>query len=217
MLESPSRRYVAASAVRLGNAGFATFAFCIWVANVALAQTGYADEKSTPRERRSADISGVITIRDDDPLGADRMARIEALIKVVQDDRLVKVDRLRIHKAMLRLGRMKALEAVPAIVERLDLHVSTRGRLWQTGDPPAASVQFPAIKALSQIGTRALPRIVDAVATQARSATFRWNALLAVIAITGNRKKADEYVRERIELYHNGSKRAPLLLGGSNK
>lgn len=174
---------------------------------------GQSDPKEKQIEQNNA-LLGIVNIGVENHLGKERVKRIKELIAVVQNDQLIAKDRLEIHKAMLRLGRLKAIEAAPAIVERLDLHlVKEETLIMQALLPP--QVHYPAIMALSQIGNQTLPIIADAVAHKERNPRFKKNAFYTIVLITGHHDKAEQYMRERVSLYRQGIERLKPFIKGT--
>lgn len=172
---------------------------------------GQSDPTEKQIEQNNA-LFGVVKIYVVDPQGKERVKRIKELIAVVQNDQLIAKDRLEIHKAMLRLGRLKAIEAAPAIVERLDLHLVKEETLLE-GSLLPPQVHFPAIMALSQIGKQTLPIIADAVSHKERNPRFKQNAFYTIVLITGHHDKAQKYLREHISLYRQGIERLKATFG----
>jgi hypothetical protein len=179
----------------------------------ALRAAGKETENEQERKEKHDANFGKLTIKEKDPVVTERTERIKELIAVVEDDSLVKKNRLKIHKAMVRLGRMKAVEAVPAIVERLDLHIAESGRLVIMSEPRPYEDAYPAMQALMAIGEPALPFIADALGAKPRSEKYKRLVRTTVVLIAGNKGKARQYLRERIRLYEKGKKELyPLTL-----
>jgi hypothetical protein len=175
------------------------------------------DPDTEPRSKAEREFdeklarTGVVRLREDDPMGEDRTKRIAALVAIVRSEDLVAKDRTKVHNAILRLGRLKALEGADALAERLDLHLTPSGLLL-AGDRVIDDVEYPAIGALVAIGEGALPYIVDALFERERSKMFRWNALFAISWIAGGDEKGKKYLRRRLALYNRGAKDLTELL-----
>jgi hypothetical protein len=177
-------------------------------------QAGEPDTKPRPKAEQAEDEKnaswGRLSVTAVDPMGTDRMKRIESLVAIVRSDELLAKDRTKVLKAIVRLGRMKALEAAGQIVERLDIHVAARGKTIGRLHP--MPVAFPAIGALMEIGEGALPYICDALADPERSPKFRRVACSALKRVAGGEVKAEQYLRRRLAIYGQGVKVLTYLL-----
>jgi hypothetical protein len=111
--------------------------------------------------------------------------RIQRLIATINEDKLAKSDLPQVLEAIHELGRLRAVEAAPALVERIEL----RDDLKHTLDPQMGEL-YPAMGALTQIGERALPAILQAIAAQERSDHFVGLCAETVLAIRNGQKAA---------------------------
>jgi len=156
----------------------------------------------------------VVTVKGTsaDLTGASRLRHIHELIALAKNDQIAATNRALVVGAIRKLGELRAVEAAPAIAERLDFHMNKSGvALRRESLPPRA--YYPAIKALIDIGGAALPVIADALAAKSRSPLYNRNAMATLTGITGHRSRAQKYVRQRIELYKAGVKRLGVLVG----
>jgi hypothetical protein len=121
---------------------------------------------------------------------AERAAKIEGLRSVLRDEGLRKSDPGRVYKAIEELGREKATEAIPELVQLLsfekevdtsagDFHIVTIGE------------RYPAAGALYQIGEDALPALVQVVGTEDEDSLAGRNALYSIDAILVRKSPAD--------------------------
>jgi hypothetical protein len=218
--DSRDRWTLAGRILLLGSVTLLAGAFCQFASGATPVaapkpKAGEPDTKPRPKAEQAEDENranwGELSVTAVDPMGEDRMKRITSLVAIVRSDELVTTDRTKVLKAIVRLGRMKALEAAGPILERLDLHVAAGGRIIRHGIP-RMDVSYPAIKALTDIGEGALPYICDALADPKRSPRFRPIACIALIYVAGGRDKAETYLRSRLAMYGEGVKVLTYLL-----
>jgi hypothetical protein len=210
-------RILLLGSVTLLAGAFCQFAFSATPGTEPKPKAGEPNTKPRSEAERKAGEQlagmGIVRVREDDPMGEGRTKRIAALVAIVRSDDLVAKDRTKVHNAMLRLGRMKALEGAGALVERLDLHLTPSGLIRHT-EIPARHVEYPAMKALMAIGEGAMPCIADALFAQKRSAKFKSNALLTIhMIMDGDLAKAQKYLRERLAMHNAAAKDLPKMLG----
>ena len=176
------------------------------------------DTKPRPKAEQAKDEEDAalsrFRAREEDPMGEDRMKRIESLVAIVRSEELVTKDRTKLFNAVLRLGRMKAVEGAGAIAERLDLYIRTKGRVHRPLGVPSYDDEYPALPVLAEIGEGALPYIADALFARKRSAKFKSNALIAIHRIMGgDLEKAKKYLRGRLAMHNAATKDLPKMLG----
>jgi hypothetical protein len=210
-------RILLLGSVTLLAGAFCQFAFSATPGTEPKPKAGEPNTKPRSEAERKAGEQlarmGIVRVREDDPMGEGRAKRIAALVAIVRNTDLVAKDRTKVHNAILRLGRMKALEGAEALAERLDLHLTPSGRISSIGIP-TPDQEYPAIKALVAIGEGALPHITDALFAQKRSAQFKRNALFAVIMIMDlDLAKTQKYLRRRLAMYKVAAEDLPKMLG----
>lgn len=121
---------------------------------------------------------------------AERAAKIARLRSVLRDEGLRSADPERVHKAIEELGREKAAEAIPELVQLLtferqvdtsagDFHIIT------------LSERYPAAGALYQIGEDALPALVQVIETEGEESVASQTALYDINAILIRKNPAD--------------------------
>ena len=162
-------------------------------------------------EQRKA-ISSIVQLQRYEAMRQERVAK---LLAIVADDQLAASkrweDRSRVNEAIKALGELKAVEAAPALIERLDMHVNPTGFIKIGEIPPTENI-YPAAKALITMGKPALPFVADGLPQKNRSDLFGRNAWYTIVRIEGSPKKALAYLNGRIELYRRGAPRLEKMV-----
>jgi hypothetical protein len=144
-----------------------------------------------------------------------RAERIAELLAIARDETLAKDKPEAVKKAMLALGEMKALEAIPVLIEKLTWRGPESPRMQHVGE------MFPASDALVKMGPIVLPYVADAIALRPRDPRindpdFLWEhreafsfdcaAHHVLVSLLGRVTKTNEYLATRIALYEQGVK-----------
>lgn len=147
-----------------------------------------------------------------------RAQKIARLVAMVEDENLAQTDRSKVVAAIQQLGEMRAHVAAVVLAEKLDFHVNKEG-IIRHNEPPSPDEEYPAVRALIQIGDPAVPSVIGAVAANERSPLFLRNAAYTIIKITGGEEAAQKLVadaaKERLKKAERIQKFSDLLKGTS--
>ena len=121
---------------------------------------------------------------------AERAAKIVELRSVLHNEQLRKAEPERVYKAMEELGREKADEAIPELIQLLTFEKQLGPDL---GDfrITTPSARYPAVSALYEIGESALPALIEVIETQDEDSVASQNALYSINAILVRKSPAD--------------------------
>ncbi|HYN85408.1 MAG TPA: hypothetical protein VER32_09155 [Pyrinomonadaceae bacterium] len=120
-----------------------------------------------------------------------RVEKITELLAVVRDEETLRADPNRAAEAVVRLGEMKAVEAIPDLVRLLDFR---RTFDWEEVNAGGVEVvneitlittakRYPAVGALAAIGRPAVPALLKAVGERETDSTAGENALAALMGV----------------------------------
>ena len=128
--------------------------------------------------------------------------KIEQLIRVLRDESLRSLEPQRVTEAIIQLGEMRAVEAVPDLTKLLEFKRSFSGEGGQQDDEPLSgrpittAGRFPAVGSLFQIGKPALPALIKVIETEDGDSLASENAGATIFSILrGQPEKAVEYIR----------------------
>ena len=130
--------------------------------------------------------------------GANREAKIERLRQVIRDKEIQAQDPKQVVKAMLRLGELKAVEAIEDLIALLAFKYPKESRHGGLGIGGGAFDGYGAKSALAKIGKPALPALVTVIATAESSSLESKNARGTVFSIfSGRLPEGVKYLRDQ--------------------